>query len=261
MSAPDYLIQSLERAASVLGVFGTDEPELSISQIAKRTRLPRSTTHRIVVNLLHLGFLTRKPDTDGYCLGLRLVELGAIALSQLDLRKVARPAMETLAAQTGEAVFLSVLDKSWSVYVEKVDGLHGLQMTAAIGHRALTHCTATGTTLLAYLPETEVRRIVAEVGMPRQTARTITEIEPLLARLAEIRQHRYAIDDGESEDGLVGIAAPVFASGNQAAAALVVAGPRQRLSPDRWPELGPVVTAAAGEISAALGYRQLVATR
>jgi DNA-binding IclR family transcriptional regulator len=261
MPAPDYYIQSLERAANVLGVFSLDAPELSIGQIAKGTRLPRSTVHRIVVNLVQLGFLTRNPSTDGYGLGLRLVELGAIALSQLDLRKVARPAMERLVAQTGEAVFLAVLDRAWAVYVEKVEGSHGLQLTAAIGHRAPTHCTATGTTLLASLPDAEVVRLMAEVGLPRRTARTLTEIEPLLARLAEIRRRGYAIDDGEAEDGLVGIAAPVRGNTDQVVAALAIAGPRQRLSPGRWPDLGPAVMEAAAEISAALGNQRRLATR
>jgi IclR family KDG regulon transcriptional repressor len=261
MTAPDYHIQSLDRAASVLAAFSVEEPELSIAELARRTRLPRSTVHRIVVNLLRLGFVARSPRAEVYRLGLRLVELGAIALSQLDLRKEARPTMERLAARTGEAVFLAVLDGHWSVYLEKVEGSHSLRMTASVGHRAPLHCTATGTTLLAFQPEDEVRRLIAEGGMPKRTAGTITAIEPLLARLAEIRRRGYAIDDGESEDGLVGIAAPVFGSDNRVAAALVVAGPRQRLSPDRWAEIGPVVIAAATEISTALGHQQPLARR
>jgi DNA-binding IclR family transcriptional regulator len=254
MTAPDYHIQSLDRAASVLAAFSVEEPELSIAELARRTHLPRSTVHRIVVNLLRLGFVSRNPRAEVYRLGLRLVELGAIALSQLDLRKEARPTMERLAAQTGEAVFLAVLDGHWSVYLEKVEGSRSLRMTAAVGHRAPLHCTATGTTLLAFQSEDEVRRLIAESGLSKRTATTITKIEPLLARLAEIRQRGYAIDDGDSEDGLVGISAPVFGADERIAAALVVAGPRQRLSPERWTELGPIVIAAANEISSTLGY-------
>jgi DNA-binding IclR family transcriptional regulator len=250
-----YAVQSLERAASLLRSFSAAEPELTIGDLARRSNLPRSTVHRLVVNLTRLGFLARNPHTERYRLGLLLAELGTIALSRMGLREKARPIMERLADETGEVLCLAVPERNRSVYIEVVEGRHGLRLRATVGSAAPLHASATGTVLLAYMPEAEVRRVAAQTGLPKLTARTVTEIEPLLERLAAIRERGYSIDEGESEEGLTGVAAPVRSPGGAVEAALVIAGPGARVLADngqRWP---PVVVAAADEISASLGYR------
>ena len=249
-----YNVQSLERAAALLSCFSASEPELTIGDLARRSHLPRSTVHRLVVNLVRLGFLARDPQTDHYRLGLLLAELGTIALSRMGLREKARPIMERLADQTGEVVCLAVLEQNRSVYVEVVEGHHGLRLRATIGSVAPIHASATGTMLLAYMPEAEVRRIAAQTRLPRLTPRTITAIEPLLRRLAEIRERGYSIDVGESEEGLTGLAAPVRARGGAVQAALVIAGPGARILADDGRRWAPTVVAAANEISVSLSY-------
>jgi IclR family transcriptional regulator, KDG regulon repressor len=253
--APNYAVQSLERAASLLRSFTADEPELTIGDLARRSQLPRSTVHRLVVNLTRLGFLARDTQSERYRLGLMLAELGSVALSRMGLREKARPIMERLADETGEVVCLAVLEHNRSVYVEVVEGRHGLRLRASVGSSAPLHCSATGTLLLAHKTEAEARRIIAETGLPRLTSRTITRIEPLLKRLAEIRERGYSIDEGESEEGLTGLAAPVRWQGGAVQAALVIAGPGARILADGGRRWAPIVVAAANEISTALGYR------
>jgi IclR family KDG regulon transcriptional repressor len=248
-----YAVQSLERAASLLRSFSVAEPELSIGDLARRSNLPRSTVHRLVVNLMRLGFLARDSRSERYRLGLLLAELGTIALSRMGLREKARPIMERLAEQTGEVVCLAVMERNRSMYVEVVEGRHGLRLRATVGSSAPLHASATGTILLAYMPEAEVRRLAVETGLPRLTARTITQIEPLLERLVAIRARGFSIDEGESEEGLTGLAAPVRSPGGSVVAALVIAGPGARVLADHGRRWAPVVVAAASEISAALG--------
>jgi DNA-binding IclR family transcriptional regulator len=247
-----YAVQSLERAASLLRSFSAAEPELTIGDLARRSNLPRSTVHRLVVNLMRLGFLARDSRSERYRLGLLLAELGTIALSRMGLREKARPFMERLAEQTGEVVCLAVIERNRSVYVEVVEGRHGLRLRATVGGSAPLHASATGTVLLAYMPEAEVRRVMVETGLPKLTPRTITQIEPLLERLVAIRGRGFSIDEGESEEGLTGLAAPVRSPGGSVEAALVIAGPGARVLADRARRWAPVVVAAADEISAAL---------
>ena len=254
MPSSTYAVQSLERAASLLRSFSAAEPELSIGDLARRSNLPRSTVHRLVVNLMRLGFLARDTRTERYRLGLLLAELGTIALSRMGLREKARPIMERLAEQTGEVVCLAVIERNRSMYVEVVEGRHGLRLRATVGSSAPLHASATGTVLLAYMPEAEVRRLAVETGLPKLTARTITQIEPLLERLAAIRVRGFSIDEGESEEGLTGLAAPVRSPGDAVVAALVIAGPSARVLGDEGRRWAPVVVAAADEISASLGY-------
>jgi DNA-binding IclR family transcriptional regulator len=250
-----YAVQSLERAASLLRSFSAAEPELTIGELARRSNLPRSTVHRLVVNLLHLGFLARDARSERYRLGLLLAELGTIALSRMGLREKARPIMERLAGETGEVVCLAVPERNRSVYVEVVEGRHGLRLRATVGSVAPLHASATGTVLLAHMSEAEVRRIAAETGLPKLTAITLTAVEPLLERLAEIRARGYSIDVGESEEGLTGLAAPVRAPAGSVAAALVIAGPAERILADKARRWAPVVVSAADDISAALADR------
>lgn len=257
MPAATYAVQSLERAASLLMCFSLAEPELTIGDLARRGGLPRSTVHRLVVNLVRLGFLTRDPRTERYRLGLLLAELGTIALSRMGLREKARPIMARLADETGEVACLAVLEHNRAVYVEVVEGRHGLRLRAAVGGVAQLHTSATGTMLLAHLPDAEVRRIAAQTNLPRFTPRTITKIEPLLERLAEVRRRGFSIDNGESEEGLTGLAAPVRSASGDVQAALVIAGPAERILGDDPARMGLVVVAAANEISALLGYGAL----
>lgn len=250
-----YAVQSLERAASLLTSFTLAQPELTIGDLARRSKLPRSTVHRLAVNLARLGFLTRDARTDRYRLGLLFAELGTVALSRMGLRDKARPVMTRLAEQTGEVVCLAVVEQDRSVYVEVVEGRHGLRLRATVGSHAPIHASATGTLLLAHMPESEVHRILARTGLPRFTPRTITKIEPLLDRLVEIRARGYSIDVGESEEGLTGLAAPVRLPGGMVEAALVIAGPGPRVLTDGGRRWAPVVVAAANDVSAALGYQ------
>ena len=255
MPVATYNVQSLERAAALLRSFSANDPELTIGELARRSNLPRSTVHRLVVNLVRLGFLSRNPRTDRYRLGLLLAELGAIALSRMGLREKARPIMQRLAEQTGEVVCLAVLENNRSVYVEVVEGHHGLRLRATFGSVAPLHSSATGTMLLAHLPEVDVRRFAVLTGLPRLTSRTITTVEPLLKRLSDVRARGYSIDDGETEEGLTGLAAPVRGPGGVVEAALVIAGPGTRVLAEHGRRWAPVVVAAADEISASLGYR------
>jgi IclR family transcriptional regulator, KDG regulon repressor len=204
--AAAYAVQSLERAASLLLRFTAAEPELTIGDLARRSNLPRSTVHRLVVNLVRLGFLTRDARSERYRLGLLLAELGTIALSRM-------------------------------------------------GSVAPAHSSATGTVLLAYLREADVRRIAAHTGLYRHTGRTITQVEPLIKRLAEIRRRGFSIDDGETEEGLTGLAAPAPSASGDVQAALVIAGPGERILGDDPARVGQVVIAAANDISASLGYQ------
>src|SRR4029077_10541361 len=101
----------------------------------------------------------RDQQTDRYRLGLLLAELGTIALSRMGLREKARPTMERLANETGEVVCLAVLEQNRSVYVEVVEGHHGLRLRAAVGSVAPIHSSPTGPLLLGHIPGGDGRRL------------------------------------------------------------------------------------------------------
>ncbi len=117
-------------------VTDVDDPPRSIDALAARVGLTRSNTHRTLQTLMHAGYVIKDDDGGGYRGSVRLFELAARQLAQLDLRKLAAPFMRTLADQTGETVHLSVLDGFDVVYVDKIDSPQPIRAYSMVGGRA-----------------------------------------------------------------------------------------------------------------------------
>ncbi len=140
---------SLMRGLSLLDAFGAEDKELSLTQIAQRSGLPKSTTHRLVADLLSWGGLERTGS--GLRLGLRLFELGRFVPVQRELAEVARPYLDDLYNITQKTVNLAVLSNTEVVYVEKIESPDSPTASRA-GSRLPVHCTALGKAMLAFSP-------------------------------------------------------------------------------------------------------------
>ncbi|WP_166908699.1 IclR family transcriptional regulator [Mycobacterium sp. DL440] len=213
----------IDRVSLVLDVF--DGPgRLTLAEIVRRTGLPRSSAHRILERLVHLRWLRR--DGRDYELGMRLVELGSLALHQDRIHRAAIPLLRDLHRATGLVVQLAVLDGSDVVYLEKI----GDQMVAAIptriGGRQPAHCTAVGKAILADNSSVEVDLTV------RKTRFSISTERQLAAELAKVRAHGVAFEREESLAGFGCVAAPVGPAG-AAVAAVSVCGPMSRMTFDQ----------------------------
>ena len=117
-------------------VTDVDNPPRTIDALAARVGLTRSNTHRTLQTLIHAGYVIKDDEGGGYRGAVRLFELAARQLAQLDVRKLAAPYMRTLADQTGETVHLSVLDGFDVVYVDKIDSPQPIRAYSMIGGRA-----------------------------------------------------------------------------------------------------------------------------
>ena len=128
-------------------VTDVDNPPRTIDALAARVGLTRSNTHRTLQTLIHAGYVIKDDDGGGYRGAVRLFELAARQLAQLDVRKLAAPFMRTLADQTGETVHLSVLDGFDVVYVDKIDSPQPIRAYSMVGGRAPAYAVATGKAL------------------------------------------------------------------------------------------------------------------
>lgn len=225
----------------------------TIDELAARVGLTRSNTHRTLQTLMHAGYVVKDEQSGGYRGTIRLFELGARQLAQLDVRKVALPAMRALAELTGETVHLSVLDGLDVVYVEKIDSAQPIRAYSMVGGRGPAYAVATGKALLAYQPEGYLERYADR--LVRHTPQTITALPVLHDELRKVVRLGYSINRGEWRDGVGGVAAAVFNGLDQPIAALGISGPIERLSPKQMKEFAPHVQARALEISRAMGYR------
>jgi DNA-binding IclR family transcriptional regulator len=238
--------QSVERSLIVLEQLARGEQRLG--DLAGELGTHKSTVLRILQTLESRGFVRRR-DNGAYVLGLRVVELGTAALAEVDLRSVARSALERLASASGETVHLAVLDRDVVIYVDKVESTHPVRMYSRIGAVGPVHCTGVGKVLLAYTdpsrwPDVELRRF---------TERTITSREALLDEAQRIRALGWGTDEREHEETIRCIAAPAFDSSGGPAAALSMSVPTSRMSQDELQGYVPQLLEAARTITRELG--------
>lgn len=248
-----YAIAVLGKALDLLEALeGEGQPTLT--ELSARAGIPKATALRILANLEHRDYVHR--DSHGrYRLGLRLLQLGTRVSAGIDLRTVARPAMETLRDECGETVNLALPAERGIVYIEILESAHGLRMAAGVGTRDAYHSSALGKAILAQLPATRAVDALGTGQLARKTPRTIVERDLLLTELERVRRLGYALDEEENELGARCVAAPIFDHRGGCIAAISVSGPASRLTSDRAAGVAERVIAAAGTISAQLGHR------
>ncbi len=245
-------VQSVDRAISVLEILA-DRGEAGVTEIAVQLGVHKSTAFRLVSVLESRGLVDQHAERGKYRLGLGILRLAGATTARLDLIQQGRPVCEALARSTGETVNIAILSGHDALYLDQVVGTSALQLHNWVGQRIPLHCTSNGKALLAFRPESVQRDLLVE-PLTRFTARTITDIEVVLAELADIRAVGYATATEELEQGLVAVAAPVRDMRGVVVASLSASGPVFRLRPDRIPDLGAAVRAAADEVSRRMGH-------
>lgn len=249
---------SVDRALVLLRHLAQNPGWHGVRALGGELALSPSTVYRLLDALVRAGFAQHDEATGRYAIGAGAVQLGLSALASLDLTAAAPPTLDALGAETGESVFLAVLDEGSVVYVMKREGRFAIRTTAMLGSRRPAHCTALGKTFLAFLPADEARPVVEARGMPAFTRHTITDLPTLWEELSRVRLLGYAVDREEMEDGLTCVAAPIRDHTGRQVAAVSVAGPTARVLPHEE-RLGRRLAAAGLEISQALGYQPLPA--
>lgn len=238
---------SLLRGLSVLTAFRPDDGELSLTQVAQRAGLPKSTAHRLVTDLVEWGGLER--TSTGLRLGLRLFELGRAVPVQRELADVARPYLEDLYNITRKTVNLAVLDRNEIVYVEKLEAPGEPVPASRAGGRLPLHCTALGKAMLAFSPPALSDEVI-KLGLQRVTDRSITSIAVFRRELAAVRSTRLAFDREELRPGLFCIATPIFDSARSLVGAISVSSLESILGAKN---LGPALLTISRALSRDLG--------
>jgi IclR family transcriptional regulator, KDG regulon repressor len=225
----EYSIKAIQRGLDILEALLEARSPLSLEHICARTGLPKSTAFRIVSNLIQRQYLIE--GGEGYWLGFKPLQLGALVEEKLDLKHQALPFLRQLVDRFGETVHLAVLDEDFRVlYVEKLTAERAVGvMISRVGLTAPMHCTALGKVMAAFKPEDEIRRWILASGLKAYTDATITEEKSFLRELSEIRCRGYAIDNVEHELGVRCIAAPILDKSGAVIAALSIAGPDTRM--------------------------------
>jgi len=260
VSKPNNLMQTIERASAILDILGQTPQGISIRDLSAKMNLPKGTTHRFLSSLSYFGYVRQDHKTKDYYLGLKLVELGQLLLSQLDLRKEAEPFLRELAEKIKETIHLVFLDRNEIVYIDKMETDHnqgGLKMASRIGLRNPVHSCAVGKVLLSHLSGKELNDIFKEKGLAKRTENTITDPGKLRDHLRIVKAQGYAIDDEENEKGIRCVGAPIFNESGKVVAAISISGPGFRVTKKVIQDsLRNEVMETALRISQRLGFRE-----
>jgi IclR family KDG regulon transcriptional repressor len=241
-------VRAVDRALDILLCFDGNDAALSMTQIAERVEIHKSTVHRLLATLEAKHFLQRDAATGLYRLGFQLVELASLVLRDMDLPRFAGPHLQRLAAESGETVDLATLDGEHVVYLRVIESPHRLKIAAAVGQRLPAYCTATGKAFLAFLPDDRVDAILA-AGQPRYTDRTLVSRSDLQRDLAATRERGFAISEQEFESDINAIAAPICDAAGLPVGAIAIVGPSFRLQRDQMLALSRKLLTATRAIS------------
>ncbi len=240
--------QSLDRAAELLSLVVRAEEPISYTTIVGQTGLARSTASRLLQGLERNGLLER--DRDGAFRGGALFAHYASKFDRVEaLVAASQPNLDRLAEATGETVNLAVARGDTVVQVAQIDSTFMIGALNWVGIDVPPHCSSLGKVMYAYgalpLPKGELER---------RTPATITDTVALEAELDRVRERGFAITRGELEEGLDGIAAPVFGADGHVLAALGVSGPAFRIE-DSLTSIGDLLVAESQQLTRLLARR------
>jgi DNA-binding IclR family transcriptional regulator len=233
----------------VLDAFLEISGEAGTNEVSRRTGINPSTVSRLLSTLVSGGFVEHIPETGRYRLGPHLIRLANHAVSQIDVRALARPHLVALEEETGETATLSIAGENEAVTVDFVDSRATVASVARIGRPSIAHATATGKVMLAFAP---TARFSAE--LEAYTDRTITTSKRLMREVAAVREQGWAEAVREREVDLNAIAAPIYGGSGELAGILGVQGPAGRFGRKKREAARPALLARARALSEALGY-------
>lgn len=247
--------QLLSKAFHILHLFDSQNREMSLAEIAKKTEYHPATVHRILQALVYEGFMSQDPKSSRYSLGMGLVKMGELAKQSNSLFEISKPYAEELAKKFGETITIEFLNSNLEMdTLLFIPSSYRLGETPKIDISVPAHCTATGKIMLASLPDEQIEQYLQK-ELVALTPKTITNTEKLRSELALVREQKYAVNWEELEVGLMAVAAPLLDFNQHVIAGLSIGGPVSRVSEDKLQHMKTEVMQAARIVSAALRGR------
>jgi IclR family acetate operon transcriptional repressor len=251
--AERHSIQSVDRALLLLETIAELGGEATLTDLSNRTALNISTCHHLLATLIKRNFAAKVPGRRLYALGGRLMTLGHACL-QVDLPRRAQPFLETINRVTGETVHLAVLQGDIISVLSVREARHAVRVeTGKLGKIAAPHAQSIGKAILAWLPEDEARRIVADTIGKRYTANTITDLPSFIESLRIVRRSGFAVDQEEYLPGVMCVGAAIRDQAGAVIGAISASMPTMRASEEHVTQMREEIGAATRTLSAAFG--------
>jgi IclR family pca regulon transcriptional regulator len=208
----------LAKGLGVIKAFSRESPALSLTEVARRARLPAATARRCLLTLEELGYVMRSDRA--FVLRPKVLELGAAYLDSMDIEALTKTHLEDVASRTGDSAALSVLDGTEIVYVARASVRTLMRLEAHVGSRFPAYATSMGRVLLAGLSPDGLRRYFERATIAPLTKHTVTERSKLVRLIDDCRRSGYSAVEDELAYGVVALAVPVLDDAGRVVAAL-----------------------------------------
>ena len=248
---PAYPIESVDNVLRLLLLL-RERGSLRVAEAARMIGVVPSTVHRLLAMLQYYDFVSQDSETKLYSTGPALIDMGFSALRKLDLRVISRPHLQALGEEVEETVHICELRSSDVLFLDSIESPRQLRVAARTGTTLPAHVTASGKVLLAHLSPAELRSLYPRAELPAVTVRSIRRRSDLERALQQVRRAGFALNDGESEDGIGAAAVPIFSRSGQARGAVSVSVPLTRFDEAGTPELVETLRRCADNIQADL---------
>jgi len=246
----------MARWSAVMEAFA-ERDSWGVRDLAAHTGMPRSAVHRILHEMARLELLADGEAPGRFRVGPSLARLSVLLAERLDVRTVARPYMESGAAELDETLVLALYSPArhqfWAV--DAVESTHPIRyIWGPLRQWSDLHTGSSGKGILAFLPDAERDAILATLPDPLPGPHGTT-VATLRADLDVARARGHVVSHGERFPGAVGVSAPIRDAAGRVIGDLVFGWPDNRTSVDKEARAGALVVRAASQVSAALGYR------
>jgi len=245
---------TVAKALSLLEHFSEIEPELGLSELARRSGIDKSAVHRMMGVMAEAGLVEQQADTRLYRIGAGVLRLARVRETAFPVAEIAQSVLSDLTEQTGETAHASLISGLSLGNIATSESKKGTRVSLIAGEVLPLHSTASGLATLAFGDPKLLERVLAR-PLEAKTSATLTDKEDLLEKLATVQAQGFSESDGTNEDDVHGIAAPIFDRGGQACGSVSVSTPSHRMSDEMRGLIAASVLRAARTLTDAIGGR------
>lgn len=220
---------TVAKALSLLDFFSEAEPEIGLSELARRSGVDKATVHRMLVVMCDKGLVEQRGSARLYRLGAGVLRLARVRETAFPVTSVYQHSLDKISAEIGETAHASLLSGRALATIGVSESNRGSRVSLVAGEVLPMHSTASGVVILAFSKPDMVERVLSE-PLTGKTSRTLTDPNVLRARLQEVQLTGFAEADQTNEDDVYGIAVPIFDIEGVPVGSLAVATPAHRMT-------------------------------
>ena len=240
-----------DRALRILEYLAHHQEGSALKPMCEAVGMPMSSAHDLMATLLELDAV-RQLDQKTYVLGPRSLILALAIVDAVDIRQVSRPYLQQLCEVVNENTYLAVRSGSTVTYADRYEAGQNLSVVMKLGGARPLHGSSIGKLFATFNPDLRAK-VLAAPALDQLTKFTVTDRDVLADELDAIRDRGYSVSDGESVEGIIGLATPIFDATGAMSAAVHISAPRGRLSLDRLPLVVSEMLQTGSAISEQLG--------